>query len=304
MDARRPITALLALSFALAACGGGGGDDTVTEEPTPTTAATGTPVADADPLEESSIALGAEVHYAGFLLAFEEVAVADGVATVTGTAENLGATSSTPPSNVTLATEAGELVVDPMASELPEVPGQSVGEVAYAFRIDAGTDLEGAALQIGGPDRARAIVPFGSDGDLVANLPVQVAVAGAAVAGETTFTFDGGELRFDVPDEHEPAEAGKAYLTLAFAVTNDSSFAGGYAFAGEDLRLETPSGITLAPEEFPIELLQPNATVTDLFARWVIDADEPGTYTFVGLRNVGFDTEAEGRLTFEVPAAG
>jgi len=301
MRTRRRITPLIALSIALAACGGG--DDSVSpattvapvEETTTTTTPTTTP---------EDVAIGADVHYAGFLLHLEELTVDDdGLALITGTADNLGATASRPPSNLTLDLGGEAILLSDLSSEMPEVPGESTGEVAYAFLLPDDADLGAATLLVGGPDYARAEVPLGATGELIANEPVAVPLTGKVAAGETTFTFDGGELRFDVPDEHEPAEAGKAYLTLSFAVTNSSSFAGGYAFAGEDLRLETPSGITLAPDEFPIELLDPNASLTDLFARWTIDADEPGTYTFVGLRNVGLPDQAEGRLEIEVPAA-
>jgi hypothetical protein len=298
----RTVPILIALSVALAACGGG--DDsagTTTTAPaeettTSTTAAATTP---------DDVQIGADVHYAGFLLHLEELTVdEDRLALVTGTADNLGSTASLPPSNVTLDLDGEAILLSDLSSELPEVPGESTGEVAYAFLLPDDAELGAATLLIGGPDYARAEVPLGKVGELVANDPVEVPVTGEAVAGESAFTFDAGELRFDIPDEHEPAETGKAYLTLSFAVTNNSSFAGGYAFAGEDLRLETPSGITLAPDEFPIELLDPNASLTDLFARWTIDADEPGTYTFVGLRNVGLPDQAEGRLEFEVPELG
>lgn len=301
MDARLPTIALLALSSVLAACGGGPADDAA--QPAAPSTAIGAEPASADAEEPATIRLDAQVHYAGFLLALDEATLADGVVTVTGTAENLGATSSVPPSNVTLALEAREVDVEPLLSTLPEVPGRSTGEVAYAFRVEPASGLDGGVLQIGGPDHARAIVPFGERGTLVDNQPLEVRVSGELVAGESTFTIEGGELRFDVPEEHESAEAGKVFLTVAFAVTNTSDFAGGYAFAGQDLRLETPSGTTLAPDDAPIELLQPRSTLGDLAVRWVIDADEPGTYTLVGLRNVGLDTEAEGRLTFEVPPA-
>jgi hypothetical protein len=298
---RTRITTLLALSIALAACGGGGDDASPTtaapaEATTTTTAPAETP---------DDVPIGEDVHYAGFLLHLDELSVDDdGLALITGTAENLGGTASLPPSNLTLDLDGESVLLSELSSQMPEVPGDSTGEVAYAFLLPDGADLAAATLLVGGPDYARAEVPLGKAGELIANDPIAVPVAGEAVAGETTFTFDGGELRFDIPDEHEPAEAGKAYLTLSFAVTNNSSFAGGYAFAGEDLRLETPSGITLAPDEFPIELLDPNASLTDLFARWTIDADEPGTYTFVGLRNVGLADQAEGRLELEVPAGG
>jgi hypothetical protein len=299
----RPISALLALGLALTACGGGSGASPTTTAPaegTTTTVVAAEPAGTVD----QTVAIGADVHYAGFLLHLDEVVVAEGEAVVTGTADNLGSTASLPPSNVTLELSGETVMLSELSSELPEVPGDSTGEVAYAFRLPDDADLDDAVLLIGGADYARAEVPFGGAGEVVANEPVAVPVDGQAVAGESTFTFDGGELRFDVPDEHEPAEAGKAYLTLSFAVTNASSFAGGYAFAGEDLRLETPSGITLAPDEFPIELLDPNATLPDLFARWTIDVDEPGTYTFIGLRNVGLPGQAEGRLEIEVPAVG
>ncbi len=291
-----------ALLLPLAACGGGddpADDATLVSDESPSTSTT----AGADPAA-GTIALGASVHYAGFVLALEEVTVADGTATVVGTAENLGATSASAPRTVVLELPEGEVALDDLRSEIPDVPGGGTGELAYAFRLPEGTTIDDAVLHIGGVGYARASVPFGSSEDLVANEPVAVAVSGEVVAGETTFTFDGGELRLDVPADHEAAEVGKAFLTLRFALTNRSDFAGGYAFGGEDLRLETPSGIALAPDEFPIELLQPRSSLTDLEARWVIDADEPGTYTFVGLRNVGLPTEAEGRLEVVVPPLG
>src|SRR5688572_5757601 len=80
----RRITTLLALSIALAACGGG--DDSASpattaapaEETTTTTAKTAAP---------DDVQIGADVHYAGFLLHLDELTVdEDGLALITGTA--------------------------------------------------------------------------------------------------------------------------------------------------------------------------------------------------------------------------
>lgn len=304
MDARRSITTLLALSLAVAACTAVEKEAAAPPAVAPADVAAEAAAADDHASAPVDRALDADVHYAGFLLHLDRVQVSDGLVSVSGTAENLGATTSVPPSAVTLASGAAEVELDALSSGLDDVPGESTGTVTYGFRIDGDFDVEDAVLQIGGPGFARALVPLDGGGGLVDNRPVVVAVTGDVVADETTFTLHGAEVRFDVPEDHSAAEAGTAFLTVSFSLTNSSSFAGGYAFGGQDLRLETPAGMALAPEDFPIELLAPNATAPNLSARWVIDLEESGTYTFVGLRNVGFDSEAEGRLSFVVPPVG
>jgi hypothetical protein len=287
-----------------AACGGGGGDDeATTTAPEDTTEDTNA----AEPVTE---ALDAEVSFAGFVIALDEVELTPGEGdigaagvTVTGTAENVGAENANVPQSEVFIDRDGEVYeVDFAQSELPEVPGESTGEVTYAFTIaDDEFDLDGAVLTFGESGTTQSLVPLDGEGDVVANAPVEIEVTGTVTAGETQFLIEGAEARFDRPDTHEQAEDGKAFFYLRYAVTNSSDFAGGYAFVADDTRLETPGGLGLAPVEFPIELLQPSASLPDLVTIWEIDADEPGTFTFIGLRNPGTDTEVKGELEIEVP---
>ncbi len=300
MGGRRAVASAAVLVVLVAGCGSSSDDGADSERTTTTRAATDATVAD---LERE---LGAAVHYAGFRLLVETLTVKDGVAVVSGRAENVGVDSAEPPQRVTVDLDGQEVPLDLSASALSTVPGESTGRFSYGFRVPPGTDLDDATLLVGSAGTARAEVPLGDRGVLVANDPIAVVVVGGeVVAGDSTFQVDGAEVRFDVPDDHVAAEAGQAFLTVAFTVTNNDQFPGGYAFVRDDVRLETPSGITLAPDVSPIELLRPGASLPDLLARWTIDVDEPGTYVFVGLRDVGTDEQTEGRLEFRVgPLAG
>jgi hypothetical protein len=304
MSMRVRAAALLALAALAVACGGDGDDEATTTAPPDDTSEDS-----AAPLETTE-ALDVEVSFAGFLLALDEVTFTPGEGdlgtasvTVTGTAENVGPENAQVPQSEVFIDRDGEAYdLDFAQSELPEVPGESTGEVAYAFVIsDSEFGLDGAVLTFGESGTTQALVPLDGEGEVVANMPVEIDVTGTVTAGETEFLVEGAEVRFDRPDRHEQAEEGGAFLYVRYAVSNNSSFAGGYPFTGDDTRLETPAGLGLAPVEFPIELLAASSSLPDLVTIWEIDADEPGTYLFIGLRNPGTPTEAKGQLEIEVP---
>ena len=61
----------------------------------------------------------------------------------------------------------------------------------------------------------------------------------------------GATVRFDRPDQHTQAEAGKAFLTVTYDVTNNGTGGGGYPFVQEDVKLTTPGGLSERAVETP-----------------------------------------------------
>jgi hypothetical protein len=299
---------LFAVLALLAACGGGGDDDATPSTPPPDDVEDYEEEPSAEP---STQELGETVTYAGFALTLEEAEFTPpgdglfepGTVEITGTAENQGEATSSAPNDVFIEREGS--AIEETNSDIPEVPGGSTAEVTYSFLIDdAEFDLDGAELVFGSAEVAQARVPLDGQGEAVTNEPVDIAVSGTITAGSSVFNVKGATVRFDRPDQHTQAEAGKAFLTVTYDVTNNGTGGGGYPFVQEDVKLTTPGGLSERAVETPIELIANGTTMPGLISIWAIPSDEPGTYVFTGLRNPGTADEASGTVDIEVPALG
>lgn len=285
----RSRSALLAVlggaALALASCGGSDGDGAAT-----TTEPSGAAVT-------AEVALGTKVHYAGFALTLDKAVLRNTTLLVTGRAENLGPTSADPPLNATIDLAGTIVEADPGRSMLPMVTTAATAEVAYGFTVPRDTDLSTAVLFIGAADFARVQVPLGTVGTLVTNAPVAVGLTGELAVGNSVFTFQGSELRYDDVADYAQAEAGVAYLRVTFSLGN-LNVNDAYDLSPEDLRLKTPSGELVAPDASPTGLVPAAGSLPDLSASWTIRGGGAGTYAFVGMRNVGNNKRIQGEQTF------
>lgn len=248
----------------------------------------------------ATVPLAVDVHYAGFKIHVEEAVYRPGRVMVSGTSENLGPVSTTPPLKASL--DDGSAVID-MEIDLSTVPVVKAGgtaEVAYAFRVPSDYDLGAVVLRFGAEDFASPTVPLGSTGTLKTNAPLAGLVAGTATVSNSRFTFADGEIRYDEPTTFAPIAAGRAYLTLTFSLGNLNE-RDAYRAEPDDLKITTPTGERVDADDAPALVVPPAGTLDGLTARFNIPS-QPGSYTLELRRRTGPTTFAYGDFSFEIPA--
>lgn len=311
--ARRPFATLalagvLALTFA--ACGG-----SAAATPAPTTDAGGI-----DPSEAAAIAsMAAEaptpttttvqvdkaIWFAGFKVTFGAATAeltdgSGGTVSIEATFENTGSDSATFDGTLTLASN-GDIALEGFGMDIPSVPGGQTGKGTLAFSVKDGFTFDDAVLTIGRPENQQAIVPLTpTAGDVVAHEPQAFILAGSGQAGDLKLDLTGGELRADQPWSHGQLEAGKLVLSVTYDASFVSDFAGGFAFAAENVALRLPDGTVVGTiqdgNSQSIELIGPNATVKDAFSRFEVEDPAAGDYVLL-VRS--FD-DAEDEIPFTV----
>lgn len=290
---RRVAVLVTSLSLAAGSCGGGGGGGD-------TTTSTDAKVTTSGAVGGDRIDVDATVWFGGFKLTFGEATLSERdfgalAVDIETRFENTGDDSATLDATLNLAS-AGNNYEPGSTAEVPEVPGKATGKGTLSFDVDEEFVFDDAVLTIGNPENNQAVLPLGSEGELVTLKPRPVAVTGTTTAGRVKVDVSGGDLRADIPENHDQVERGHLALTLEFAVTFEDDFAGGYAFGENNLALTLPGATTVAVDDGPIELLKPRTTLPDQQVRFIVDDPADGTYQLV----VVDDTESPSlRATIE-----
>lgn len=280
MRAARTLQTLLVCAPAiLPACGG---DDEVAP---PT--ATPSPAATSVVPEPVGRSIDQSVWFAGFEVtfgdaAFEPEGELGPTVTIDALFENAGGDTYAFDGTVVLSSAGISFETSALETTVPSVPGGGTGEGVYAFTVDEDFTFDDAVLTIGRPENHQAVVPLGTEGELLDLEPVSLSISGRTKAGEIVVKIAGGELRADVPETHTQAEAGMLFLTLRFDLSYVGDFPGGFPFGyANSLALELPDGITIAADDGPIELLSPGTTLPDQTVRFTVDAPSAGSYQLV-----------------------
>lgn len=275
------VVALGLVAALLAGCGGSEEAPSV-ESPTPTQAASQTET----PGAAATVDVGQEFWFAGFHVSlgtatFDPAGGSGPTVTIEGTFDNLGSAPSVFDGTPSLAA-GGSFYESSIAQDLPDIPGRSTGSGAFIFDVDEGFAFDDAVLTVGLAENNQAVLPLGGAGEAITLEPTPLDLHGKTKAGVIRLALTGGELRADVPDDHEEIERGSLALTLDFDVTNFGSYEGGFAFAfGNNLALELPDGTTIAANDGPIELLRLGTTLPDQRVRFTIPDPPQGTYALV-----------------------
>jgi hypothetical protein len=311
-----PLTLILlvAAAMALVACGGGGGGDDDEDEPT-------VEEVEETPTEEAAATtatINQDFWHAGWKVTLEDAALSTdefGAATVTinATFENLGETDSSFNSQLALTSGGNSYTSDDFNSELPTVPAGLTNDGVFAFTVDEQFSFDDATLTVGAPEGNQAVVPLGANSpdELVTLEPQVIAVNGSATAGPIAFTVTEAEIRADRPDWSDQVEAGKLAMTVRFEVTPGAGIEiGEGVLQSQNVALMQPDGTALAVlddgRSGVNELLQgrEGTTISDLSARFLIDAPAEGDYVFIIRGPYGPDrAEVEGQVIITVPAA-
>ena len=274
------VAGVVAAMFVLAACGGGDDDAATTttkKSVDRTTTSAGAAAADSVDVDE-------EAWFGGFKLTFLKASLTPGdfggnLVEIETEFENEGDADAPLNAEMNLASAGENYEVD--SSDVPNVPGKAKGKGNLKFTVEDSFTFGDAVLTLGRSDENQAVIPIGDEGELVTLEPRAITVSGSAQPGTLKVDALEGELRYDVPGRHGQVEEGKAALSITFNATFVSDFAGGFPFVPENLGLTLPDGTSVAPDESPIELLQPQSTITDQVVRFIVDNPPEGTYQLV-----------------------
>ncbi|MBT8207778.1 MAG: hypothetical protein KJO18_05855 [Acidimicrobiia bacterium] len=255
----RGALAITAFALVATACGGGTDDDgnvqaggttvaTVSSQRDVTNPPTGT-------LPDQTFVVGQEFWHSGFHAEVsngEIVSTTDQlsdqtttVLTLAVTLENLGTDSGFFGPDIAVVT-ANNSYPASFTSELNEVPGGLKGQASLVFNIDPAFDLDTAELLIGDPSLSQARIPLNPSGAATRLAPTTVPMSGVLSMQLIDLTFTGAELRYDKPDLHRNAPAGKQVLTLNFDILSRKG--GNWNIFADNLALILPSGIAISAE--------------------------------------------------------
>lgn len=248
--------------------------------------------------------LDTTVWYAGLVLTFgsatSELDPRGGTVTVEGRVENPGQDDLQLDAPIRLT--AGALSFEPVRGTIyPLVAaGSSVG-LTLAFQVLGRGAVADAVLRIGAPDRHQASIPFRLGSEPAVTLePVDLALKGAASAGDLRLVLSHGLLRWDLPDWADELPAASAALTLTYDATYRGGFSGGFAFTGDNVALTLPNGTVIGPRRDghsqSVGVIGPGKTLRRLSTRFEIPADLPGTYVLVVQNG-----SAKGSIKFVLP---
>lgn len=230
--------------------------------------------------------------------------------TIDAVFENLSDSTSTFNSQLALTSGGQSYGTSALDEDLPQVPGGLSGNGVIAIEVDDAFTFDDATLIVGNPSNNQAIVPLGPNGEELVSLePQEIAVSGTATAGAVTVTVERAELRADLADWSDEAEAGSLALTVYFSATPSSGIQVGQGvLQSENVALQLPDGTAVAVRSDgrsgPNELLQgrEGTTIPDLQARFIVPAPAAGDYAFLLRGNYGpGGARVEGNLPFTIP---
>lgn len=236
---------------------------------------------------------GAKVWFTGFSLTLGKVSLdqAKGQLTVETKVKNNGTDPSSPSIYVApVSLEAGGSQITTLSSwkDTQNVVGGAEVNNAMVFNVDSETTIDPSktTLVFGSSSQQQAKVPMSGTGTTVSLEPVtQQAFSAPIVLGTTTVTVKATQVRYDLPNKHEQADAGKAFLTLAGTIKNGGTntvYLGttGVTITGADG--ETYTATEIQPSSVPASQSDDKFIVT-----YVIKAPVSGTWTLT--INADFD---------------
>lgn len=269
----------LALAVALAGC-----FDAPTSSPTtgPTFSAEPTPV-------RTSADIGLTVVYEGLLIHVDRVTseldARGGPVDVELRVENPGTELSELDGTLTLV--LGDLRVSPTReSKVPSVDGGTTVEARITFELQDVASIDDAVLEIGAAPEHVGRVPLGASGGAPALLtPIDRDIAGIAEAGTLRLRVRHLELRWDLPDWSQELTADLAALTVKYDITYTGTFAGGFAFTGENVALRLPNGKQVQARRDghsqAVELIGAGKTKTFRLSRFEIPNGMTGRFALI-----------------------
>ena len=305
---------LVGLVVLVVACGGGDGDggdggdptgdDAAGEQAPVETNANGTDAAAPEPV---TIEVGKSFWHAGWKVDVVDATYtpadpslfSEATVTLRVVFNNLGAAATRFNSTIALTAGGQAYADDPGQNDWPDVPGRLSANGAIVIPVEEPFSFDDAVLIVGNANNNQATVPLGSAGEFVSLQPVVFEVAGEAIAADRLrMEITGAEIRADIPEKHDEAEAGRLALTLDVVATFLSDFPGGYALTHANFALRLPDGNAVAPDDAPIKLLR--GRLDGLRVRFLVPSPASGDYALVVIDDTEPDAPLE-EIPFTVP---
>jgi len=171
-------------------------------------------------------------------------------------------------------------------SKVPTIPAHGLAGVVMTYELQGVASAAKAVLLIGEAPVHVARVPLTEAGGAPAVLePVELDVTGVRAVGDLRIRLLGGLLRWDLPDWAQELPSNLAAMTLTYDVAYTGSFAGGFPFTGDNVRLRLPNGSDVSARRDghsqSIELVGAGRTKTDLFSRFEVPSGLTGRFALV-----------------------
>lgn len=270
-----------------------------------TKASTGTTSGTAAPAEN---AINTEVWNSGFTFDLKDwdVEEIDGTNSVVVNVDitNNGTTNATPYGPYELVAD-GKVLDTGTLKTSAEVTPKSTAPNQIIFEIyDAAFNAEETTLVIGSSDTQQAKVPLG-DPSAATTLEPQAIPQSVApiVIGNVTLNVKVAEVRYDAPNDHANAPAGKGYLILAGTAANASATDTYYLDASQ-VTITRPDG-TKSTANVDASGIAANTSNEAFYLRYELDTPITGTYTLTFTQPFGeAGAPVTATQTVEVPAAG
>jgi hypothetical protein len=187
----------------------------------------------------------------------------------------------------TVALVIGSLRLAPNDSaSVPLIPPNGSMPAKLTYDLQGVSSVDVAAIEIGNAPNHIARIPLTSQaGDAAAFEPQALDLKGAGTAVDLKLTLRAGELRWDLPDWSQELDAKLAALTVTYDAAYLGSFAGGFAFTGDNVALRLPNGTTVESRadgrSQSIELIGAGKTKKGLFSRFVIPSGMTGKFALL-----------------------
>lgn len=171
-------------------------------------------------------------------------------------------------------------------SHVPTAEPRATALALVSFELQGIASAGDAVLEIGADPDHIAKVPFTTAGGAAVTFePRELALKGAASAGDLRITARHAQVRWDLPDYSQEMVADLRVLTVTYDVTYNGTFSGGFAFTGDNVALRLPDGKKVEARtdghSQSIELVGARKTKRNLFTRFEIPADATGKFALL-----------------------
>ena len=167
-------------------------------------------------------------------------------------------------------------------SDVPLVPPNGSMPAQLTFNVQGTGSVDGAYVEVGAAPKHVAKIPLATQAASPLDVfqPVELKLSGSNTAIDMKISLHTGELRWDLPDWSEELADNLAVLTLTYDVSYVGSFAGGFAFTGDNVALRLPDGTVVSPRpdghSQSVELIGPHKTQKGLFSRFEVPSNLSG----------------------------
>jgi hypothetical protein len=226
----------------------------------------------------NTYALGVTVWYEGLLLHFDrataELNELGGPVNVSLRVENPNDDLSELDAAMTLV--IGDTRVEPTReSRIDSAPAKGLIGALLTFDLQGITSVDDAVVEIGAaPDHVAKVPLSPAGGKPVTFEPRNLTLKGSGVANNLKITLKSAVLREDLPDWSQELVSSLVALTVTYDAGYAGTFAGGFAFTGDNIWLQLPDGERIRARadghSQSIELIGAKKTKAGLISRFEV----------------------------------